>query len=136
VEEEEEEEGRMPGRIAVVDDEPIFLDLLQEVLSDDGYEAHRFPGGAADYPRVRDLAPDAVILDIRMEGPRTGWDMLERMRRDAVLAATPVTVCSDDLPLLRERAVDLERLDAAILAKPFDLDALLALLDRAVGGRA
>ena len=126
----------MPRRIAVIDDEPSFLDLLQEVLSDDGYEAHRFLGGAADYPRVRDLAPDAIILDIRMEDPRTGWDMLERMRRDAVLTATPVIVCSGDLPALRERAADLERLDAAILAKPFDLDDLLALLERAVGSHA
>jgi len=126
----------MPRRIAVVDDEPSFLDLLQEVLSDDGYEAHRFPRGAADYPRVRNLAPDAIILDIRMEDPKTGWDMLERMRRDAVLAATPVIVCSGDLPALRERAADLERLDAALLAKPFGLDDLLALLERAVGSHA
>ncbi len=126
----------MPRRIAVVDDEPSFLDLLQEVLSDEGYEAHPFPGGAADYPRVRDLAPDAIILDIRMEDPRTGWDMLDRIRCDDVLGATPVIVCSGDLPLWRERAADLERLGAAILAKPFDLDDLLALLDRAVGGSA
>lgn len=126
----------MPRRIAVVDDEPSVLALLQEVLSDAGYEAHPFPGGAADYPRVRDLAPDAIILDIRMEDSRTGWDMLDRMRRDDVLGATPVIVCSGDLPLLRERAADLERLGATTLAKPFDLDDLLALLDRAVGGQA
>jgi len=126
----------MPKRIAVVDDEPSFLDLLQEVLTDDGYEAHRFPGGAADYPRVRDLAPDAIILDIRMEDPRTGWDLLARMRRDDVLDATSIIVCSGDLPLLRERAEDLERLGAAVLAKPFDLDDLLTLLDRLTGGPA
>ncbi len=126
----------MPKCIAVVDDEPSFLDLLQEVLTDDGYEAHRFPGGAADYPRVRDLAPDAIILDIRMEDPRTGWDLLARMRRDDVLGATPIIVCSGDLPLLCERAEDLERLGAAVLAKPFDLDDLLTLLDRLTGGPA
>jgi len=126
----------MPRRIAVVDDEPSVLDLLQEVLSDEGYEAHPFPGGEADYPRVRDLAPDAIILDIHMEDSRTGWDMLDRMRRDDVLGATPVIICSGDLPLLRERATDLERLGAAVLTKPFDLDDLLALLDRLVGGQA
>ncbi len=126
----------MPRRIAVVDDEPSVLDLLQEVLSDEGYEAHPFPGGAADYPRVRDLAPDAITLDIRMEDSRTGWNMLDRMRRDDVPGATPVIVCSGDLPLLRERAADLERLGAAVLVKPFDLDDLLALLDRAFGGQA
>jgi len=126
----------MPRRIAVVDDEPSVLDLLQEVLSDAGYEAHPCPGGAADYPRVRDLAPDAIVLDIHMEDPRTGWDLLNRMRRDAVLGATPVIVCSGDLPLLHERAADLERLGGAVLAKPFDLDDLLTILDRITDGLA
>jgi len=106
------------------------------VLSDEGYEVYPFPGGTVDYPHMRDLAPDAIILDIRMEDPRTGWDMLDRMRRDDVLGATPVIVCSGDLPLWRERAADLERLGAAVLVKPFDLDDLLALLDRAVDGQA
>ena len=126
----------MPTRIAVLDDEPNFLDLLQEVLADDGYEAHPFSGGAADYPRVRDLAPDAIILDIRIQDPQTGWDLLDRLRRDDVLGATPVIVCAGDVPLLHERAEDSERLGAVVLAKPFDLDDLLTLLDRLVGGSA
>ncbi len=71
-----------------------------------------------------------------MEDSRTGWDMLDRMKRDDVLGTTPIIVCSGDLPLLRERAADLERLGAAVLVKPFDLDDLLALLNRAVGGSA
>ena len=51
----------MPTRIAVIDDELVFLDLLHEVLSDEGYEPHIFADGAAAYPRVRELAPAAII---------------------------------------------------------------------------
>ncbi len=62
----------MSTRIAVIDDEQVFLDLLQELLSDEGYEPHVFPDGAAAYSRVRDLAPAAIILDMR-NGEPYGW---------------------------------------------------------------
>jgi len=124
----------MPTRIAVIDDELVFLDLLHEVLSDEGYEPHIFADGAAAYPRVRELAPAAIILDLRMESPDAGSQLIERMWRDPALQATPVILCSGDLPLLRERAADLRAHGCAPLAKPFDLGDLLALLEQVCGG--
>lgn len=126
----------MPTRIAVIDDETVFLDLLRELLSEEGYEPHLFSDGAASYQRVRDLAPDAIILDLRMESPTAGWQLLERMWQDPVLHATPVILCSGDLPLLRERAAALQAHGCAHLAKPFDLGDLLALLEHVCGGPA
>ncbi len=123
----------MSRRIAVIDDETVFLELLDELLSEEGYEPHLFPDGAASYPRVRDLAPDAIILDLRMESPTAGWQLLERMWQDSVLHATPVIVCSGDLPLLREHAADLRAHGCAHLAKPFDLGDLLALVEQMCG---
>jgi CheY-like chemotaxis protein len=126
----------MSTRIAVIDDEQVILDLLRELLSDEGYEPHVFPDGAAAYPRVRDLAPAAIILDMRMESPTAGWQLLERAWQDPVLRTTPMIVCSGDIPLLRERAADLQARGCALLAKPFDLADLLDLLDRMTGGPA
>jgi len=124
----------MSTRIAVIDDEQVFLDLLQELLSDEGYEPHVFPDGAAAYSRVRDLAPAAIILDMRMESPTAGWQLLERAWQDPALLSTPMILCSGDLPLPRERAADLREHACAHLAKPFDLADLLALLERMTGG--
>ncbi len=126
----------MSTRIAVIDDEQVFLDLLHELLSDEGYEPHIFPDGAAAYPRVRDLAPAAIILDMRMESPTAGWQLLERAWQDPALRTTPMIVCSGDIPLLRERAADLQARGCVPLAKPFDLTDLLDLLDRMTGGPA
>ncbi len=120
----------MGGRIAVVDDDPVFLDLLRALLSEEGYEPHLFRDGLEAYPRIRALAPRAIILDVCMEGdPTASWRLLTRAWDDPVLRDAPIIVCSGD-PSLRERTGDLEAHGCAVLAKPFDVDALLDLLAR------
>jgi len=61
----------MGGRIAVVDDDPVFLDLLRALLSEEGYEPHLFHDGLEAYPRIRALAPRVILLDVCMEGDPT-----------------------------------------------------------------
>ena len=66
--------------------------------------------------------------------PTAGWEVVAHLRHDPVLHATPVLVCSADLSALRERAADLERQGCTILAKPFDVDELLVLLQQLLHG--
>lgn len=123
----------MPKRIVAINDDTIFLNLLHELLSEEGYEVELCKEGTNSYPTVRDLNPDAIILDIRMENPEAGWQLLEILKLDPTLTAKPIVVCSADVVQLREHAAFLESKGCAILAKPFDLDDLLSLLERLVG---
>ena len=77
---------------------------------------------------LRALVPAANILDLRLETPTAGWKVLADLRHDPVLHATPVLVCSADVSALQERAAELEREGCTILAKPFDVEELLVLL--------
>ncbi|HZS88556.1 MAG TPA: response regulator [Chloroflexota bacterium] len=123
----------MAVRIAVVNNDTAFLKLMHELLSDEGYETHAFREGANDYPALRDLAPDVIILDIRLEQPEGGWNLLELCRLDPTLAKTPIIVCSADVRALQERALYLQSQHCQVLPKPFDLDALLDLLKQVRG---
>jgi two-component system, OmpR family, phosphate regulon response regulator OmpR len=119
--------------IVVIDDDPIILDLMCEVLRDAGYRA--LPCSSADDAKallVRDR-PALVILDIRMGGPDEGVGLLCALRECAETAALPVIVCSADLAFLREQESDLRARGCDILAKPFDLDDLLARVSTAAG---
>src|SRR5919201_6472546 len=120
--------------IAVIDDDGACSELLHDLLSEEGYAVHLFPDGATAARCLRDLAPAAIILDVRLESPTAGWAVLADLRHDPVLHATPVLVCSADRSALQERAGALERQGCALLAKPFDVDALLVLLQRLAGG--
>jgi DNA-binding NtrC family response regulator len=75
-----------PGaRVLIVDDDEVTCQLLEEVLSGEGYTVERAQSGAAALSRHRDAPFDAVISDIRMgEGRMTGLELLRGLR-----AATP-----------------------------------------------
>ena len=60
--------------------------------------------------------------------------MLERLAREALTRAIPVMVVSTDPRLLeRARAQDVRYGGRAWIAKPFELDELLAEIDRLIG---
>lgn len=54
------------GRVLIVDDQEENLDLLEELLADEGYEVSRAGDGAAALRAVDEQAPDCVVLDAMM----------------------------------------------------------------------
>jgi len=121
----------MSRRIAVIDDEPVFLAMLHDILGEEGYEPHAFSDGMAAYEQVRACAPHALVVDIPSERPAVGgvgW-ALRRFGRDPALHAIPIVVCSAAVDVLKEHAAALDGAGYAILPKPFDLGDLLALLN-------
>jgi DNA-binding response OmpR family regulator len=122
------------ARTAVVNDDTHFLQLMDELLTEEGYSVQRFLEGGVVYDGIRRQEPDAIILDVRMEHPETGWQLLELFKLDPHLTRKPIIVCSADVSALRERSAYLESKGCAVLPKPFDLDDLLTLLRRLLRG--
>jgi DNA-binding response OmpR family regulator len=114
--------------IAVVDDDNAFVDLMREVLTDEGY---RVVVGTAEEDAAAMVAreqPALTILDLRMTEAGSGITILHTLRDDPSTAALPVLICSADLIFLRDHADDLRALGCQTLPKPFDLDALLGTI--------
>ncbi len=120
----------MSRRIAIIDDDGVFLAMLHELLGEEGYEPHAFPDGIAAYARVRACTPHAIVLDIHRERPDVGWEILDRFWRDPALRATPVIVCVAEGEAREEHTLALRGDGYTVLPKPFDLDDLLTLLDQ------
>jgi two-component system, OmpR family, response regulator MprA len=111
-------------RILVVDDEPPVRESLERAFRLEGYEVLKASDGREALIAVREAAPHALVLDVRM--PRlTGIDVCRTLRS-----------CGDRTPVLvltaRDAVADrVEALDAGAddyLVKPFELDELLARL--------
>lgn len=126
----------MAKRVAVINDDTAFLTLMRQLLDEEGYDASCYKEGAAAYEEVRAFDPDAIVLDIRLEQPETGWKVLDLFKLDRLLGTRPIIVCSADERALRERAAYLRAKGCSMLPKPFDLDDLLRLLDQLVGSRS
>ena len=113
-------------RIVVINDDTDFLSLMSELLTEVGeYDVEI--GREADhaYRLVKDLMPDLVILDIRIDGQERGWAILECLTLDPKTSGIPVIVCSAAIRELQAHQEMLDHYGIDVLTKPFDLDALL-----------
>ena len=65
--------------IAIVEDDEAVLDMITECLATEGYRTLPYRQGAGAYELIEHERPAAVVLDIRMEHPRAGMAVLQRL---------------------------------------------------------
>ena len=113
------------SRVLVVEDHADSRELLVEFLELEGYEVEVALHGLEALARLqRGPRPDVVLLDLMM--PKlTGWELMERVRREPALARQElaVVVVSGAGP-----SRPLPEGIRAVVPKPVDLDELLATL--------
>lgn len=119
-------------RIIVVNNDTDFLTLMKEVLESRGWEAVVCREGTGAYPLIKAQPPDLVVLDIRMETPESGWNVLELLKLDPVTKNIPVVVCSAAALDLKSKEQWLYDRGIDVLLKPFELDDLYNAIERAV----
>ena len=115
------------GTILIVDDEPAILELLVDLLHDEGYSTLAASDGVAAMEVLGSAVPDLVITDAMM--PRLdGLGLVRWMRAQPELRQVPVVLLS---AVVR---IDPAELDAVVyVAKPFDLVTLLDAIEASLG---
>ena len=122
----------MSDTILVVDDEANIRHTLRGVLSDEGYDVVEAQDGRRALEVLERQVPKLAIVDIWMP-EMDGIELVSRMRQQA--PELPVIVISGHGTI--DTAVRVIRMGAFdFLEKPFQLDALLRVVDRALGGTA
>ena len=71
-----------PITILVIDDEPNMLQLLERILTSEGYNVKLATDGVYGISLLRDEDPDLVLLDIMMPGP-DGFMVIDRIREES-----------------------------------------------------
>ncbi len=112
----------MSGRILVVEDDPGVAELVQVVLTGEGYTVALARDGAEGLLLARDWRPDLVLLDVQL--PKVdGSTVVRRLKAEPETAEIPIVLMSAGRTI-RSHSDELQEADAA-LAKPFDIEALL-----------
>jgi DNA-binding response OmpR family regulator len=110
------------GRILVVEDDPGVADLIQVVLTGEGYTVALARDGAEGLLLARDWQPDLILLDLML--PKVdGSTIVRRLKAEPESAEIPIVLMSAGRTI-RSQTGQLQEADAA-LAKPFDIEALL-----------
>ena len=125
--------GHMMARVALLYNDPLFLELLHTRHTGDGYEALSCTEeGQAACRRVRTFDPHAIVLDLPTEVSDRRMRLLDLLSRDAQLAAVPVILCTGVVRHVEEHVATLQGPPCVILAKPYEVDDLLRLLHQVI----
>jgi two-component system KDP operon response regulator KdpE len=117
----------MSARILVVDDEPQIRRVLRAALASEGYSVTEARSGEEALEKLRQAAPEVVLLDVNMPG-MSGIEACRAIRAASEVAVIMLTV--------RDREPDkVEALDAGAddyVTKPFGMPELLARIRAAL----
>jgi len=117
--------------LLVVDDDPVTLDLLKEVLTQEGYEVTVALGGEEAIAKGLDISFDIVITDVRMED-KDGMEVLRAFKKQSpetsVIMITAFGSIETAIEAVREGAFD-------YISKPFKLEEITLTIRRALERR-
>lgn len=121
--------------ILIVDDESGIIDVLTDLLVDEGYHVISANNGRQGLDQLKNGTPDLVLLDIMMP-VQSGRGMLEAMRADPKYAAIPVVILSAVPRLVAFPEGAQNPAFGAYLRKPFSLVTLFDAIEAALNGAA
>jgi signal transduction histidine kinase/CheY-like chemotaxis protein len=103
---------RVPtNRVLVVDDEPAAVDLITQLLQDEGYQITGAYSGEEALQTLEDKPQDIILLDLLMPG-MDGFEVIQRVKADKRWQDTPIIVVT---------AKDLSDKDYEFLRKSVDM---------------
>ena len=83
----------LQGNIMIVDDNPVNLKLLEDMLRKQRFEVRSFPRGRLALAAAEQEPPDLILLDINMLEIK-GYEVCERLKSSARLSDIPVIFIS------------------------------------------
>jgi len=117
-------------KVLIVEDDPNVAGLVRELLLEEGFLTVHSPDVDSGWASLIGEDPDAAILDLWLYGRETGWDLLDRIRKNEHFHDLPVVILTGVTGKdVADRAAEM---GAEYLNKPFTPAALVDRLRRAL----
>jgi DNA-binding response OmpR family regulator len=113
------------ARILITDDDPGIRRFLQRALAHQEYEVATASNGRDCLAAIRQEPPDLLVLDLMMP-VMDGWQVYRELENGNYSHFPIIVITAGER--VHQAQEDLPR--AHVLAKPFDLDEFLALVQR------
>ena len=123
-----------PPHILVMNDTQEILDLLRELLEEEGYRVSTSLY-VLDLTKIKTLDPDVIVLDVMFEGHDKGWQFLTLARLDPEVSAIPLLLCTAAVQTVMPMQEHLASVGVSVVLKPFDLNHLLWAINQALSAR-
>jgi DNA-binding response OmpR family regulator len=115
------------GHVLIVEDDLIIADLIDQILRFEQFTVSHVVDGRSAVEFTRQHLPDLILMDLMLP-VMSGADACRIIKEsdDAAVAATPIVAMSAGVNL---RAAAGSLPVDGVLAKPFDIDELLATVN-------
>ncbi|TMG56969.1 MAG: response regulator [Chloroflexi bacterium] len=115
----------MQRNVVLIEDDEGIREVIELALTAAGYRVHLASNGAQALDIVAGTSPQLILLDLKM--PILDGREFARRYESSTQARAPLVL----LTAAQDPAAEAASIGAdAYLAKPFDLDALLAMIER------
>ncbi|HEY7401904.1 MAG TPA: response regulator [Candidatus Angelobacter sp.] len=114
-------------KIIVVDDEPIIVDTLVNILTGEGHDALGLSDGKSATKWAEMMRPDAIVTDVLMPGMNgieTAKAIMQLLPKCRIILFSGQAASTDLLAKARAEGYSFE-----VLAKPINPDVLLEKLN-------
>lgn len=125
-------ESRTMKRILVINDEQEILELLHDLLCEEGYEVFMYSYAIEELAEIKRFNPDLIILDLMLgDHQPKGWQTLQKLKLDQATASIPVIVCTAAERSVKEQEGFLLSKGVLVVLKPFDIEDLVEAVRKA-----
>ncbi len=118
----------MPGNhivIVVADDDIAITEMVNEVLTDEGYTVLCCYTGAEAFRLIQRVVPDLAIVDMQMETVDAGIKVLENVRKSPDIHHIKLVIFSADELSLDLNRTHIAAFDGEVMHKPFSIEPFL-----------
>jgi len=117
----------MGKKILILDDDPDILEILSLVLGENGYEICALSCGDTVFDDIKDFQPDLILMDVMLAG-LDGRSICKEIKENHLTYFLPVILISGTHDLAE--SLHLPGAPNDFVAKPFDIDHLLARIEK------
>jgi len=121
-----------PAQILLIDDSPTVLCFARLILQSKGYCVHMAEDGEQGLSLAKKIKPDAIFIDYVLPN-MSGHTFCQLISHDDTLQDTPLILMTSKGDNIAEK-LQAEFSGMRYLAKPFEPDELLLLLECALTG--
>ena len=121
----------MASRVLVVDDEDIVCSMLNDLLTENGYEVLIAKSGQECLQIAETEKPDLILLDINMPDV-SGCGISAVLDANEALRAIPIIFLTGYIDQEETEKLDNKLAGHTLISKPFDTQELLAVIKKAL----
>ncbi len=123
----------MRARVLVIEDDPASLELLRYLLESAGHEVRTAGDGATGLRAALEHVHELILCDLQMP-ELTGYEVIDRLRKDPRRSAVPVIAVSA-YSMLGDRDLALAAGFSEYLTKPVDPETFVETINRFLATR-